>query len=68
MHVAWLDESVTAAQPLMVVPFSVKPTLPVGEEPPSTIAVKVTARPMVEGFMLEDTTVVVGAWLLLFTI
>jgi hypothetical protein len=51
-----------------VTPFEVKPTVPVGEEPPFTVAVSVTCCPEVEGFALEATVVVVGAWLLLFTI
>src|SRR6266446_1371794 len=51
--------SATAPHPLMVVPPSVKLTLPVGAVP-VTDAVKVTLVPTVEGFNELDTVVVVA--------
>src|SRR5271156_5267397 len=54
--------SATAAQPLRVVPFAVKPTVPVGALP-LTVAVKVTLAPSVDG-LAELTSVVVVAMLL----
>jgi hypothetical protein len=60
-----VEESTTAEHPLIVVPFDVNPTVPVGDDPPVTVAVKVTDCPKVEGFRLEPTLVVVAV--LLFT-
>ena len=56
--------TVTAAQPVMVVPFEVNATVPVaaGDAGP-IVAVKVTASPTVEGFLLEVRVVVEGALL-----
>src|ERR1700687_4832837 len=51
--------SATTPQPLMVVPRSVKFTLPVGAAP-VTDAVKVTLAPTVEGFNELDSVVVVA--------
>jgi hypothetical protein len=50
VHCAWPEARVTAEHPPIAVPFEVKLTVPVGEEPPLTVAVKVTAWPEVEGF------------------
>ena len=55
-----MEESVTEEQPLMGVLFAVKLTVPVGDPPPLTVAVKVTAWPDTEGLRLEVTTVVVA--------
>jgi hypothetical protein len=54
-------ESVTAEQPLIVSPFAVKATVPVGFGDPlgATVAVKVTDWSTCEGFLLEVTAVVV---------
>jgi hypothetical protein len=43
----------------MVVPLEVNTTVPVGDEPPLTVAVKVTDWPAVDGFTLEPTAVAV---------
>ena len=51
----------TPEQPLMPEPFEVKLTLPLGEALPLTTAVNVTDWPTVEGFMLDDSVVVVAA-------
>jgi hypothetical protein len=59
-HNALPDENVTDPQPVIVVPFEVKPTVPVGEDPPLTVAVNVTDCPEMDGFRLETTVVVVG--------
>jgi hypothetical protein len=53
VHVAVREEErATAEQPVMVVPFEVKPTVPVGMGGPAgaTVAVNVTGCPEVEGF------------------
>jgi hypothetical protein len=53
VHVAVCEEErATAEQPVMVVPFEVKPTVPVGMGGPAgaTVAVNVTGCPEVEGF------------------
>jgi hypothetical protein len=52
------ETSVTAAQPLIVVPFEVNPMVPVGEVPP-TVAVKVTDSLVTTGFALATSVVVV---------
>src|SRR5208282_6464096 len=52
--------SATAAQPLGVVPFAVKPTLPVGALP-LTVAVKVTLAPSIDGLTELVSVVVVVA-------
>ena len=60
VHAAVRDEeSVTAEQPLIVVPFEVNATVPVGVGGPAgdTVAVNVTDCPTVDGF-IDDTTVV----------
>jgi hypothetical protein len=51
------DVSATAEQPLMVVPFAVNPTVPVGENP-LTVAVNVTDWVTNDGFALEVRVVV----------
>jgi hypothetical protein len=55
------------AQPVIVTPFAVKPTVPLGLGGPAgdTVAVKVTAFPEVEGFRLETKAVVVAIRVLL---
>ena len=55
------EERVIPEQPLIVSPFAVKATVPVGEEPPLTVAVNVTASPAVEGFREELRVVVVDS-------
>jgi hypothetical protein len=54
------EVTVTAEQPLMVVPFEVNATVPVGTGGPAgaIVAVKVTDWPTVDGFRLETTAVV----------
>ena len=66
-HRASLEESVTEVQPLMEAPFALKPTVPVGEAPPLTVAVNVADSPEMEGFRLEVTAVVVAVWLAVLT-
>jgi hypothetical protein len=61
VHCAAPEESGTAEQPLIELPFELNPTVPVGEFPPLTVAVKVTLCPEVEGFRLDLTVVVVCA-------
>ena len=61
-HVAVREEErVTAEHPVMVVPFAVKATVPVGLGDPEglTVAVKVTVSPRVEGLAEEVRAVVV---------
>ena len=61
VHAAVRDDvTVTAEHPLMVVPFEVNATVPVGTGGPAgpTVAVNVTDWPTVEGFLLETTVVV----------
>ena len=61
VHAAVRDEvSITAEQPVMVVPFEVNATVPVGTGGPAgaTVAVNVTDCPTVDGFLLETTVVV----------
>ncbi len=55
------EESGTAEQPAMVVPFAVKPTVPVGMGGPAgeTVAVNVTGSPAVDGLAEELRVVVV---------
>jgi hypothetical protein len=48
-HWAVPKDNVTAEQPVMNVPFEVNATVPVGDDPPLTVAVKTTAWPAVEG-------------------
>jgi hypothetical protein len=55
------DASMSPEHPVMATPFAVKPTVPVGDPPPVTLAVKVTDCPMVDGFTLEATVVTVVA-------
>ena len=57
------EESGTAVQPVMVVPFAVKPTVPVGAGGPAgaTVAVNVTGSPTVDGLAEELSVVVVPA-------
>jgi hypothetical protein len=43
----------------MVEPLEVNPTVPVGDDPPLTVAVKVTDWPTVDGFRFDATAVVV---------
>jgi hypothetical protein len=60
VQAAVCDEvSVTAAHPVMVAPFEVKATVPVGAGGPAgvTVAVNVTEAPAVEGFKLEISAV-----------
>ena len=67
-HAAVREEvSVTAEQPLMVVPFEVNATVPVGTGGPAgaTVAVRVTDWPTVDGFLFETTVVVEAS---LFTV
>jgi hypothetical protein len=59
-HCAEPELNVTAEQPLIVVPFEVNPTVPVGESP-ATVAVNVTDCPMDDGFWFEATEVVLVA-------
>src|SRR5208282_501653 len=59
--------SATAAQPLSVVPFAVKPTLPVGALP-LTVAVKVTLPPTVDGLTELASVVAVAAMLLMVNV
>src|ERR1700737_4986811 len=63
VHAAVPELTVTAEQPLMVVPFELNATVPVGVGGPAgpTVAVKVTDCPTVDGFRLETTVVVEGA-------
>jgi hypothetical protein len=51
--------SATALQPLIVVPLSVKPTVPVGDNP-VTVAVKVTLTPTIDGFAELASAVVLA--------
>jgi hypothetical protein len=55
--------TVTAEQPVMVVPLEVNATVPVGTGGPvgPIVAVKVTAVPNVDGFLLEANVVVEGS-------
>ena len=57
------EESVAAAQPVMVIPFAVKLNMPVGIGGPAgaTVAVKVTDSPTVDGFALEVSVVAEAA-------
>src|ERR1700751_4996045 len=57
----------TVVQPVMVVPFEVKATVPAGTGGPAgpTVAVNVTDWPTVDGFLFETTVVVEAA---LFTV
>ena len=55
-----LPDSVTAAQPAIDVPPSVKLIVPVGAVP-VTVAVKVTLAPEIEGLELLTSVVVLGA-------
>jgi hypothetical protein len=60
-HAAVRDAvTVTAEQPLMVVPLEVNATVPVGTGGPAgpIVAVKVTDWPTVDGFLFEATVVV----------
>ena len=59
-----LPESVTAPQPLIVLPSALKATVPVGALP-VTLAVKVTLTPTLDGLSELDTAVVLVA---LFTV
>jgi hypothetical protein len=62
VHCAVPDElSAMALQPLIVAPFEVNATVPVGTGDPAgdTVAAKVTVCPEVEGFMLETRLVLV---------
>ena len=59
-HLALLEASVTAEQPLSAAPFEVKLTEPVGDDPPLTVAVKVTDAPNLAGLVLEVRLVVVA--------
>ncbi len=64
VHAALRDEvTVTAEQPVMVVPFEVNATVPVGTAGPAgaTAAVNVTDPPTVDGFLLETTVVAEAA-------
>jgi hypothetical protein len=69
LHVAWPPLSAFAPQPVIVVPPSLKFTVPVGVPDPGatalTVAVKVIDWPVTEGFADEATVVVVSA---LFTL
>jgi hypothetical protein len=70
VHAAVRDEvTFTAEQPVMLVPFEVNATVPVGTGGPTgaTVAVNVTDWPAVDGFLLE-TTVVVEVEVPLFTV
>jgi hypothetical protein len=61
VHAAVRDAvTVTAEQPVMVVPFEVNATVPVGTGGPAgpIVAVKVTAVPNVDGFLLEVRVVI----------
>ena len=55
--------TVTAEQPVMVVPLEVNATVPVGTGGPAgpIVAAKVTAVPKVDGFLLEVSVVVEAA-------
>src|ERR1700733_3068522 len=64
VHAAVRDEvTVTAEQPVTVVPFEVNATVPVGTGGPAgaTVAVNFTDSPTVDGFLLETTVVVDAA-------
>ena len=60
VHCACPTATLTAAQPAIVVPPSLKSTVPVGDEP-LTVAVNVTGSPNVDGFCDDATVVVVAA-------
>src|SRR5262245_8881687 len=60
LHAAVPPASGTAAQPVIVVPESLKLTEPVGEAP-LTVAVSVTTEPTVAGFAELASAVVVDA-------
>jgi hypothetical protein len=56
------EDTMTAVQPVMIVPFDLKDTVPVGFGGPTgeIVAVKVTTSPELEGFSLETNVVAVG--------
>jgi len=59
VHCATPEESGSAEHPLIALPFEVNPTVPVGPDPPVSVAVKVTLCPKMMELLLDVTVVVV---------
>ena len=62
VQVAVVPDTVCAAHPVIPVPPDFHATVPVGEDPPDSVAVNVTELPEVDG-LADEVTVTVGATL-----